>query len=66
MALPREPPQGWHASKRRRRHKNVTDNYDVVFLFGDLNFRLDGKPRDQVRIAEYSGMMAEENSVKTR
>ena len=31
----------------RRKHRDVTANYDVVFLCGDLNFRLD-KPREEV------------------
>lgn len=31
----------------RRKHRDVTTNYDVVFLLGDLNFRID-RPRQEV------------------
>jgi inositol polyphosphate 5-phosphatase INPP5E len=42
LDLPKELP-----IRSGRKHKDVTNNYDTVFLFGDLNFRID-KPREQV------------------
>lgn len=36
----------------RRKHRDVTTNYDVVFLCGDLNFRIDKPRQDVIDIVE--------------